>query len=238
LELFGALDDRSWTDSVSFSGRCQFAGLHFGLLCRLQRIGDEITGSSFVQLPWDEHFYEIVIAAWQAYLMAERRLTGAANAKDEETSRRAGYDALREGGAATIYLHHFAEIVMRARPNWLPDGIISIVQLRQWVSGHCTMLRTNRQVADIQLCGDVADALKHAILTRNADARQIRENDAVLALSTGFGELGWGEGKFGGTQQVIVLANSGNRALSSVLQNVIDAWRRSAGLALPTLGLP
>jgi len=58
----------------------------------------------------------------------------------------------------------------------------------------------------------------------------------VIALSTGYGELTFGEGKYGGTHQVIVLANSGTRALSSVLQNVIDAWRRSAGLALPVLG--
>ena len=58
------------------------------------------------------------------------------------------------------------------------------------------------------------------ILTRNVDVRQIRENDAVLALSTGYGELSFGEGKYGGIQQVIVLANSGTRALSSVLQNV------------------
>jgi hypothetical protein len=98
------------------------------------------------------------------------------------------------------------------------------------------MLRSDEQVEDIQLCGDVADALKHAILTRNVEARQIRENDAVISLSSGFGELSYGEGKYGGTEQVIVLANSGTRALSSVLQNVVDAWRRAASLELPALG--
>jgi hypothetical protein len=190
-----------------------------------------------MQLPWDEHFHEIVIPAWQAYLLAERRLTDAANAENKEATKRAGYDALREGGAATIYLHHFAETVMRARPNWVPNKINSASILRRWASTNCTMLRTDQKVADIQLCGDVADALKHAILTVNVNARQIRGNDAVLTLSTGFGELGFGEGKHGGVQQVIVLANSGSRALSSVLQNVIDAWRRSAGLALPAVEL-
>lgn len=190
-----------------------------------------------MQLPWDEHFAEIVIPAWQAYVAAETRLTDAINSENEEASKRAGYDALREGGAATIYVHHFADIVMRARPSWLPDRIRSVGPLRGWVSDNCTMLRTDRGVADVELCGDVADALKHAILTRNVDARQIRENDAVLALGTGFGELSFGEGKYGGTPQVIVLANSGTRALSSVLQNVLDAWRRSMGLPLPALGL-
>jgi hypothetical protein len=190
-----------------------------------------------MQLPWDEHFYEIVIPAWQAYLRAECRLTDAIDARDEEATKRAGYDALREGGAATMYLHHFAEVVMRARPSWLPREISSAGELRRCVSGHCTMLRSDRNVADLELCGDVADALKHAILTRNLDARQIRENDAVLALSTGYGKLSFGEGKYGGTQQVIVLADSGERALSSVLQNVIDAWRRAANLALAAIGV-
>jgi hypothetical protein len=145
-------------------------------------------------------------------------------------------DALREGGAATIYLHHFAEVALRARADWLPRGARSPREVHHWVSERCTMLRTDRHVADVELCGDVADALKHAILSRNLDARQIRENDAVLALGAGYGELNYGEGKYGGTPQVLVLANSGTRALSSVLQNVTDAWRRSAGVALPELG--
>lgn len=189
-----------------------------------------------MQLPWDEQFNEIVIPAWQAYLGAEGRLTDAIQAKDEEASKRAGYDALREGGAATIYMHHFADVVIRARPAWLPDTIDSVVKLRRWLGYQCTMLRSDAPTRDVELCRDVADALKHAILTINVDARQIRENDAVIALSTGYGKLGFGEGKSGGMQQVIVLANSGTRALSSVLQNVVDAWRRAAGIELPAVG--
>ena len=61
------------------------------------------------------------------------------------------------------------------------------------------MLRNdNRPVADVELCGDVADALKHAVLTQRLDVRQVRESDAVIALSTGYGELAFGEGKLGG----------------------------------------
>jgi hypothetical protein len=137
-----------------------------------------------MQLPWDEHFQQIVIPSWQAYLAAEGRLTDAINAKSEEAAKRAGYDALRERGPTTIYVHHFSDVVMRARPAWLPGTIDSVVKLRRWLGGHCSMLRTHATVQDVELCGDVADALKHAILTRNLDVRQIRENDAVIALST------------------------------------------------------
>jgi hypothetical protein len=192
-----------------------------------------------MQLPWDEHFHEIVIPAWQAYQRAEMCLTEAFHAGDEGFLKRAGYDALREGGAATIYLHHYAEIVMRAKPPWLPADIRKHHHLREWVSKYCTMLRNEKSpVADIGLCGDVADALKHAVLTQHLDVRQVRENDAVLALSTGYGELPYGEGKYGGVVQVIVVANAGFRALSCACQNVVDAWRRVAGIALPPIGDP
>ena len=111
-----------------------------------------------MQFPWDEHFHEIVIPAWQAYLRAENRLTDATRARDEGALTRAGYDALREGGAATVYLHHFAEIVIRAKPAWLRTGIRSHRELRRWASSHCTMLRNaSRPVDDLGLCGDVAD---------------------------------------------------------------------------------
>lgn len=101
------------------------------------------------------------------------------------------------------------------------------------------MLRNKKSpVADIDLCGDVADALKHAILTQRLDVRQVRGNDAVLALSTGYGELANGEGNYGGVVQVVVMANAGQRALSCVCQNVVDAWRRVSGMALPPIGDP
>ena len=74
------------------------------------------------------------------------------------------------------------------------------------------MLQTDQRVHDVHLCGDVADALKHAILTRDLDARQIRENDAVLVLSNGFGDCPGAKENTAAPQQVIVVANSGDRA--------------------------
>ena len=187
-----------------------------------------------MQLDWDEHLREIVIPAWQAYGEAEQRLTDAVKAGDEEWTRRAGYDALREGGAATFYVHHFAEVVLRARPDWLPCRTLG--ETRSWLASHCTMLRSNDLVADVALLGDVADALKHSILSYRA--REVSASEEVLVVKSGYGVLGFGDGKYGGTPQVLVLANSGPRALSSVLQNVVDAWRKAARLELPAIGAP
>jgi hypothetical protein len=189
-----------------------------------------------MQLPWDEHFYEIVIPAWQAYLAAEQRLTDALAAKNGMS--RARYDALREGGAASSYVHHFGEVVLRARPAWLPKSIQAPHEIIGWLAPHCTMLRTTRLVPDVELLRDVADALKHAILTRRAAQRQVGANDAVLAMGSGFGMLRFGEGKYGGIEEVLVKATTGTRALSGILQNVVDAWRRVAGLPLPPTRQP
>jgi hypothetical protein len=191
-----------------------------------------------MQLPWDEHFIEIVIPAWQAFLAADRRLSEATNARDQDWIKRAGYDALREAGAAAFYVHHFAEVVLRSKPIWLPAEIERPREVWDWLAPKCLMLRTERRCADVSLLGDVADALKHAVLTQRLDLRQVTANEEVLVVSTGWGELGWGEGKWGRVPQVVVLAKAGKRALSTILQNVIDAWRRAAGMKLPDIGAP
>lgn len=189
-----------------------------------------------MQLPWDEHFFEIVIPAWQAYLAAEVELTRALGAGDEGAASQARYAALREAGAACFYVHHYAEIVLRARPYWLPPEITELGPLRVWLSGHCTGLRTDAATEDIRLLHDVADALKHAVLTHNPERRMVAANEAVLVSSSPYGVGRYGEGKFSGTEQILVISRDGQRALSAVLQNVIDAWRRVANIGLPAIG--
>lgn len=191
-----------------------------------------------MQLPWDEHFCEIVLPAWQAYLASEQQLSEAFRSGSSAASSSARYRALREGGSASFYLHHFADIVLRARPHWLPGEATDLRKVRQWVSSHCTALRSDKPIADVELLGDVADALKHGILTRNADERQVAANEAVLVAADGYGGGSYGEGKFGGAEQVLILSKSGQRALSGVLQNVVDAWRRAAQLEIPEIGRP
>lgn len=191
-----------------------------------------------MQLPWDEHFHEIVIPAWQAYLRAEQCLTEAYAAEDAGKIEKAKYDALREGGAAVFYVHHFGEVVLRARPYWLPRELSAPAEVSRWLSDYCTMLRSDDKAGDVSLLGDVADALKHAILTRRLDSREVSANEAVLVVGREYGVYRYGEGKFGGVDEVWVLAKSGGRALSCILQNVIDAWRRAAGIELPAIGSP
>ena len=173
--------------------------------------------------------------AWQAYLQAEAGLSAAFVAGSQDVQR-CRYNALREGGAASFYLHHYGEVALRARPCWLPESVTNANSILGWLTPHCTMLRTEAATQDVRLLADVADALKHAVLTRRIGAREISSSDAVLVIGTAFGKLGYGEGKFGGVDEVIILAKSGPRPLSSILQNVLDAWRRVAGIPLPDIG--
>lgn len=189
-----------------------------------------------MQLQWDEHFLEIVVPAWQDYLGAETNLSSAINGGTDILKRAARYRALRFGGAASFYVHHFAEIVQRARPDWLPHTVTDLGTIRTWVAGHCTALRSDTLVTDMKLIHDVADALKHAELTLKPERRLVSANDAVLVSRAGYGGGDYGEGKYGGAEQVLILSKGGPRALSGVLQNVIDAWRRAAGLPLPEIG--
>ncbi len=190
-----------------------------------------------MQLEWDEHFREIVLPAWQEYLQSETQLSNAVKAADGQALQQASYVALRRGAVAAIFLHHFGEIVLRARPTFLPANVTEAAQTQQWVASFCFAPRTQNVINDVGLLGDVADALKHAVLTRRVLLRQVATNDQVLVVASGYGDLPSGEGKFGGVDQVVVKASSGPRALSAVLQNVVDAWRRASGLAIPDIGV-
>lgn len=186
---------------------------------------------------WREHLSEIVLPAWQDYLSAEHRLSLAMKLGDEAAALRQGYAALRSGAAAALFLHHFADVVLKERPHFLPPGIESAADAHEWLTGYCTYLRTDRIAADVLLLADVVEGLKHAHLTQ---VRPFNGADdvALLSIASGSEELPPGEGKVDALEQVVIQVKSGPRALSAVLQNVVDAWRRAAGIRLPEIGLP
>lgn len=189
-----------------------------------------------MQLDWDEHFENIVLPAWQAYLAAETKFVSAMANGNSELMASARYGALREGGAAAFYIHHYGEIVLRAHPPWLHANLQTPREVMGWLAGFCTMLRGNALCDDVALLGDVTEALKHSILTRRRDVRQIDSSEAVLVAASIWSEMNWGEGEWGGERGVLIRTRSGTRALSTVLQNVIDAWRRAMGRGLPEIG--
>jgi hypothetical protein len=59
----------------------------------------------------------------------------------------------------------------------------------------------------------------------------------IVPIGSGWGQMRYGEGKYGGAEQVIITTKNGDkRALSSVLQNVFDAWITFLGQPLAAIG--
>lgn len=104
------------------------------------------------------------------------------------------------------------------------------------MQSHLIFLREPRapHVDDVALLRDVADAFKHYKLDR--PSATVSGSEAVIMTGTSWGKLRYGEGKWGGVEQVVVERKSGEqRALSSVTQNVFDAWMRLLGQPLPPI---
>ena len=126
-----------------------------------------------MQLDAREHFKEIVNPAIADYEQAEAELTGAVQTEDDGLTQAARFKALRLGGAAVIFLHHFADIVAKRPPPGLPDFEGQVSRVRK-------LLQANG-ANDIMLLGDAADALKHAILTQRLP-REVEEAGQVVAV--------------------------------------------------------
>lgn len=182
------------------------------------------------------YFEVFVVQNFRAYLAAEAALTEAfkiGNAGELEKHRRA---ALIAAMNVCVPAYHFADAIFAARPAWMSFTLTDLATLRQDVEKqHCQMLRTGTAATDLVILGAVVDAFKHFELRNHS--RPVTAIDATLTVATGWGELGWGEGKYGGVDQVIVELNDGKkRALSSILQNVIDMWRRAMNAQLEDFG--
>ena len=84
---------------------------------------------------------------------------------------------------------------------------------------------TARECQDFGLVRDVADAHKHVELDR--PTRRVTRADQTTKGGMGWGEGELGEGVFGGGPQLVVkLDNNSKRALSAIMQNVIEMWQR------------
>ena len=159
------------------------------------------------------HFNEIVSPAIDEYLAAEDALTAAAVSGDGLDA--AKYKALRLGAAAAIFLHHFSDVIAHRPPENLPDFEGDVGKVRAWIAGYGTN--------EVGILRDTADALKHAVLDPNRQ-RDVQHSGLVLTTQRGYGMGRFGEGKYGGVDEVWILANSGMRPLTAVLRSVRNAW--------------
>ena len=173
------------------------------------------------------HIAEIVRPALRNYLASEMKLTEALESKDSVAIETARQYVMLSARQATKELHHLADFVLKEPSHAM--SFAKIEDVRAAVEAKCVFLRTaNYPIADVALLRDVADAFKHHRLDR--PNTKVSVSTDVVPTGGGYGELHYGEGKYGGGEQVIITLKDGNkRALSSVLQNVFDAWMTFLG---------
>jgi hypothetical protein len=114
-----------------------------------------------------------------------------------------------------------------------PQQFTGLDHVRSTVEAGCLFLREPTVPAtDVTLLRDISVAFKHHKPSRGS----VSVSTDIVPVGTGFGMLRGGEGKYGGVEQVCVTMNNGDRrALSSVLQNVFDAWMTYLMQPLPPI---
>jgi hypothetical protein len=190
----------------------------------------------------EDYFNTFVVRNFRAYRLAENELTLSTHSSAEDAVKQEARDnALVAGMNAAVPAFHLLDVALVERPPWVPatfgkDDALSLC--RDLEQAHCFMICTGNIISDLTLLGDVVDAYKHAELTRRLPKRLLTTSRATVVVGSGWGEMHFGESKWGGTEQVIVLTDSmtKKRALLVVLQNVVDMWRRVMNLPLEAMG--
>lgn len=182
--------------------------------------------------PIVDHIAGVVRPALRKYLAAEETLTAALGSGDASAATTARQDVMLAARQAVDVLHHLSDFVLKEPSPSL--AFAKIDDVRRAVGAQCVFLRTSRRVEDVELLRDVADAFKHHRPDRRSATVLISTD--VVPIGSGWGQIRWGEGKYGGAEQVIITTRGGEkRALSSVLQNVFDAWMQLLGQPLPPI---
>ncbi|SNT32867.1 hypothetical protein SAMN05216374_3209 [Tardiphaga sp. OK246] len=181
------------------------------------------------------HMGMTVRPALRAYIAAEQGYTHAQIAVtrlpvDVETERA---DAMRTARTAAMELHHLCDVAAHDQTLALADP----ASVRTAVQSRVLFLREPKAPVpdDFQLLRDVVEAFKHFKIDR--PRATVTSADDMATIGTGWGVARYGEGKYGGIDQVMVTRKAGDkRALSSILQNVHDAWTTLLGEPLLKIG--
>lgn len=174
------------------------------------------------------HIAAVIQPALRKYLAAEKALTDALKSTGSSGADTARQDVMLAARQATDVLHHLSDFVHKEPSPGL--AFAKIEDVRSAVDAKCVFLRTATPVADVRLLRDVANAFKHHRPDRKTT---VQVSTDVVPIGSGWGQMRWGEGKYGGAEQVVITMQDGDkRALSSVLQNVFDAWMTLLGQPL------
>ena len=183
----------------------------------------------------DRYFDDEVVLEFRAFWTASSDLVKASISEDSAAIATTTRATMLAAKHAALGVHHMLDCVVEEPPTWLPANIRLTARAREWMqrthgaAGRCA------PEDEFDLLGDIADCFKHFRL--RDQTRPVPERKATLVSGTGWSQLRFGEGNFGGHHQVVVTRQNGTqRALTSVLQNCMDSWRTALGRPLPDFG--
>lgn len=180
-----------------------------------------------------DHLANVVRPALRDYAAAERALSAAHASKDAGAIEVARIHVMRMARTAATELNHLTDFVLHNPCP--PASFTKIEDIRDALRAACVFVRGPVQADDTDLLQDTAEAFKHFVLSR--PSATVSGAEAIVTLGSGWGEMRYGEGKYGGGEQVLVVRKNGEKsALSAVTQNTFDAWLRVLGQPLPPVG--
>lgn len=167
------------------------------------------------------HLDNIVRPAIREYFAAEEALDAANASKDQAAIDAARLEVIRKARTAAVELNHLTDFVLHNQAP--PMAYADLNAIRAATRSVCVFGRGTTAVQDTDLLRDAADALKHAIMNRPNSA--IAGAFAIVSIGNGFGEMRYGEQKYGGHEQVTVQTKNGHKySLLWIVHNTYDAW--------------
>lgn len=171
------------------------------------------------------HLDDIVRPALRNYVAAEKALDQANESNDQAAIEAARAEVMRTARTAATELHHLADVVLVDTAPRFAD----LRAIRQALRTVCVFGRGQTPGDDVDLLRDAADAFKHFVLTRASAT--ITGAAAIVSIGTGWGEMRYGEPKWGGREQVVIQRINGHKfSMLWVVQNSYDAWMTVLGL--------
>lgn len=188
-----------------------------------------------------ERLDRFAIPSFREFLARDREVRLAIGRGNEELVALARDRAMLAARQAASEMHRLADAAAVEREAWLPGALFGKAKLepedvRRWVQqSYCRALR-GPPSEDLDLLDDIENAFKHVELRPKKVPRLVTSDRVTLSQEAGYGGGAFGEGVFGGAEQMVVtLSDNSQRAFSAILQNALDAWTLAIGDDLPPM---
>ncbi|WP_147395219.1 hypothetical protein [Azospirillum cavernae] len=169
-----------------------------------------------------DYYENIVKTNISVYMDCERKISNLSPSGDSEEMNRVKKLLMAGAYNAAVSLNHVSDYVFEEYYETEKIAERDIFSFRKYLGKTVS--------EDIVLLNEIANAFKHHRLRGGKKVeiiftRPVRGSDNIKIGKSEWGELPWGEFKFGGEEQVSIHLESGKkRGLYRILKNVESAW--------------